>query len=265
MHVLLLCHDDPGQSARLGVALDLVRAFSADLTCIDISPFPVAFDQSVPFGSALLRDETRREVATKDWVERRLEEEGLAWTWRDLRDDFIPCLIEAAAGADVVVVSRRLDNATRPNMLAAASALLVHTTALVIAVPEHCQGLHADLAVVAWDGSEHSLSALEGAKPLMRLARRTLVLQVGALPKSSRPLEVAITSLSSCDVSAASEILPAQGRIAEAICEALIRLDASYCVMGAFRTGRIRQALFGGVTRHMLKVAPIPLVLAHRR
>lgn len=49
--------------------------------------------------------------------------------------------------------------------------------------------------------------------------------------------------------------------------EVLVRvageIGAGLIVMGAFGRTRLRETLFGGVTRFMLDVAPAPLLLVH--
>ena len=41
------------------------------------------------------------------------------------------------------------------------------------------------------------------------------------------------------------------------------KLDIDLLVMGAFTHSRLRQIIFGGITRHILENAQIPLLFAH--
>jgi nucleotide-binding universal stress UspA family protein len=46
----------------------------------------------------------------------------------------------------------------------------------------------------------------------------------------------------------------------------LLKLESGrfgWAVMGAFSKSRVRETLFGGVTKRMLKESPIPLLIAH--
>jgi nucleotide-binding universal stress UspA family protein len=47
-----------------------------------------------------------------------------------------------------------------------------------------------------------------------------------------------------------------------AVLDALYALGGDYLVMGAFGHGRLRERLFGGVTRQCLVESPVPLFLA---
>ena len=51
--------------------------------------------------------------------------------------------------------------------------------------------------------------------------------------------------------------------VGEAICHAATAQKAAYVVMGAYGHSRFREAVLGGVSRHMLAHSPVPLLLAH--
>src|SRR6476619_3142179 len=96
-NVLLLVHDDTGQEARLQAALDLTRALSGHLYCLDVAQVPVLADG---FGGAsiaiLMEDEREREASNRSKTEPRLAAEGVSWSWTE-KTGFIPdCIIEAS-------------------------------------------------------------------------------------------------------------------------------------------------------------------------
>ena len=51
--------------------------------------------------------------------------------------------------------------------------------------------------------------------------------------------------------------------VASALCGAVELLRARYLVMGAYGHSRLREAVLGGATRHMLESSPVPLVMTH--
>ena len=149
-------------------------------------------------------------------------------------------------------------------MRAVTSDVLTHSRALVIAVDEHCPGLDvATPALVAWDGSDGAMRALQRALPLLKLASRIRLFQAGALPKGAIPADEAALYLSRQGVNSDIEIGPDGNRVAADIRDAAARFGAGYCVMGAFGHSRLREALLGGVSRDMLGEAHLPLVMAH--
>ncbi|MBV1691921.1 universal stress protein [Novosphingobium sp. G106] len=263
-NILLLVHQDAGEEARLKVAIDLTRALSGHLICIDITPFPIVFDQGMSLAPAFILDEAKREEVNKADLQRRIESEKISWNWDDITDDFVPALIEVATRADIVVLNRKLDTTARPNMRSITSSVLMHTNALVVAVGEHSRGIQLDCpALVAWDGSAQASLALERALPLLKKASLVTIFQLGDLPEESVTAKEAAEYLSRQKVASQIEIAPASNEIAAEICLAATRVGATYCVMGAFGHSRLREALFGGVTRAMLDMATLPLALAH--
>jgi nucleotide-binding universal stress UspA family protein len=261
---LLLVHQNSGQVARLQAALDLTCALSGHLTCLDIPPFPLMFDQGMSMAPPVVIDEADQEAENKSRSQRRLEAEDVCWSWKDVRDDFVPGVLEAADAADVIVLNRKLDSSSRPNMRAITSNVLAHSDALVVAVDEHCPGLEVGMPVlIAWDGSDGAMHAIERALPPLKLASKIRIFQAGAAPKGAIPADEAALYLSRHGINSEIEIGPDSKQVADDICDAAERFGAGYCVMGAFGHSRLREALLGGANRDMLSEAPMPLMVAH--
>lgn len=263
-NVLLLVHRDAGQEARFQAALDLTRALRGHLTCVDVTPLPLVFDQGMSGAPAVMIDETDQEAENKAKLQRRLQEEDVSWTWQDLRDDFVPAVLDAASTADVIVLNRKLDSASRPDMRAITSNILMNSPALVVAVDDLCRQLDVRLPVlVAWDGSQEAMHALQRAVPLLAMASSIKIFQIGPIDSDGIAAEEAARYLSRHNVHADVEITDPSKEAAIEICEAAERIGAGYCVMGAFGHSRLREAILGGVSRDMLTSAPVPLVMAH--
>lgn len=263
-NVLLLVHQDAGQEARLQAALDLTRALSGHLTCIDVTPSPLVLDPGMSAAPPVIIDESAQEDENKAKLRRRLETEDVCWSWQDMRDDFVACPLEAASTADVIVLNRKLDSASRPDMRAIASRILTNSQALVVAVDENTRALDVGLPVlIAWDGSEQAMHALQRAVPLLLLASSITIFQAGPVGGRGIAAEEAARYLSRHGITSEVEIAARSEHAVQEICEAAQRIGAGYCVMGAFGHSRLREALLGGVSHDMLTAAPLPLVMAH--
>lgn len=60
------------------------------------------------------------------------------------------------------------------------------------------------------------------------------------------------------------ERLPSQGRtVADTLRQHAIDISADLLVMGAYGHSRLRQRIFGGVTRSMIDKPPLPILMAH--
>jgi nucleotide-binding universal stress UspA family protein len=197
-------------------------------------------------------------------VQARLDGEDVAWSWEALRGEFVSCLTAAMGAADLIVLNRALDDLPNPDMRNLAANLLVRNAALVVAVPADAQGFDVAAPVlIAWDGSQTAMRTVQRAVPLLALAGSVTILQVGTLAAGAIPVEEVASYLARHDIKPEIEIVAWPAAPAAEIGRAAERIGAGYCVMGAFGHSRLREALFGGVTREMLGAGGVPLVLGH--
>jgi nucleotide-binding universal stress UspA family protein len=262
-NVLLLIHNDAGQEARLQAALDLIRALSGHLHCLDVTPMPLVAE--LVWGSpALVYDESESEERNAAAITARLRGEDVAWTLDEVRGEYAACLADAARTADVVVLNRRLDKFPGPHMPALAGELLHRSEALILAVAEDGHGLDVCApAVVGWDGSETVMHALRRAMPLLLKASAVVMFQAGEAPDGAIPIEEGAAYLSRHGVKPEIQLSADAANPAAQIASAAERLGAGYCLVGGFGHSRLREAIFGGVTRELLETAGMPLLIGH--
>lgn len=263
-NVLLLVHDDPGQEARLQAALDVVRAVQGHLICLDVATIPELIGDGYGTAELLMNDERQREAINRAGLERRLTVEGLPWDWIDTSGNIARCLEKQAGLSDLIIVNRHLDSYPIPDMRTIASEVVLKAGKPLLAVPETSRGVRLNgHAMIAWDGSDEAAAALRAAVPLLSLAQRVTIVEIvdGSV---TTPAEEAATYLSRHGICAG--IHPKHPNIPNAGREILTLvkiMSADYLVMGGFGHGRLREAIFGGVSRHMLTHSPIPLLMVH--
>lgn len=264
-NVLLLVHDDPGQEGRLQAALDPTRALSGHLTCVDVTPLPLMADPVWGVASGtVVYDETKREAANLARIRERLDREDVAWTIDALRGDFTGGLGDALRSADVVVLNHTLIGAPVPDMGMIIGNLLGKHEVLAVAIPaEACHFNVAGPVMIAWDGSAAVMKTVRRAVPLLALAGAVTIVQVGDLPKVALDAQEAATYLLCHGIRPYVVNEPRNKSIAEQLCLSAGVLKAGYCLMGAYGHSRLREAIFGGVTKDMLAPGGPPLVLGH--
>jgi nucleotide-binding universal stress UspA family protein len=261
-NILLLIDEDAGQEARLQAALDVTRAMEGHLTCLDVrvlQPVPgVAFAGDMSF---ILENETERDTANRALLQQRLSLEDVSWDWIDKAGFMAPCVEDAAALADLIVVDRGLERLAMPDMKSVTAELILGIGRPLLAVPEHVGGIDiGGRVLVAWDGTSPAIAALKAAVPLLQLASGVTLLQIddGSV---TIPAEEAAVYLSRhgvhCDVARRA------GDAGETLFDECISGVFAYLVMGGFSRNRFVEALLGGVTRKMLRQSPISLFLAH--
>lgn len=266
-NILVLAHDDDGQEARMQVALDLGRALAGHVTCLGVIYVPPiaggGFAEDAYALADLMTEGTTRERTNRARLETRLAGEGVPWDWIEATGDIAPCIAQAAALADVIVVNRTLDDASVIDMRRTAGELIVRSGRPVLAVPGHCKGLDPSSALVAWDGSPCAATALRAAVPLLALADHVILFEVedGSIEV---PTEDAARYLSRHGIHAVIRrvAVPFEGVAARIVDEATTG-SFGYVVMGGYGHHRFVEAMFGGVTRAMLNTSPIPVLMAH--
>jgi nucleotide-binding universal stress UspA family protein len=263
-NILLLVHDDEGQEARVQTALDLTRILGGHLTCVDVSIMPAAVgDVYSGAGVAmLLADERERESHNKSTLEKRLAAEGVSWDWVDVVGNLASCVIDTAEMADLIVLNRKLDEFSFPDMRDVSSRILMKTRKPIVAVPEAQKRFEAGRALIAWDGKSSVSATMRACTPLLALADDVLILMVRDGSEQTEPTEAA-EYLSRHGIHASIRIIengvePADKLIMEE-CGAW---RADYVLMGAYGHGRLMEA-FGGVTKRMLSKSKVPLILGH--
>jgi nucleotide-binding universal stress UspA family protein len=260
--VLLLVHDDAGQEARLQAALDLTRALGGHLRCVDVTPLHTFIgDYDGAAQAMLLAEERVAEAANRIAIETRLAHEQTPWDWVDATGDMAQCLTREAGLTDLLVLNCKRDRLLEVEPRGAVSVVVTEARCPVVAVPDKARGLDAaGPVVVAWDGSPPVMATLRAATPLLKQAASVTLLTVGE--PEGVPAEAAAAYLSRHDIHADIRRVPAGGGKPDVqILEACAAIGARYCVMGAYGDGRLKEELFGGVTRRMLDAEEIPLLL----
>jgi nucleotide-binding universal stress UspA family protein len=265
-NVLLLVHHDAGQEARLQAALDVTRALEGHLICLDVIQVPVLLDdfQSGAATSLLLDDEREREATNSREIEQRLAGEGVTWELHVTVGDLGNAVADAAAMADLIVVNRKLDASPGPDMRDVAGTILMRTGKPVLAVPDSLRQFEAaGRALVAWDGSASATAAMRASVPLLKLASDVRLFSV-CRDGEDVDLGEAASYLSRHGVHPELfQVHSGRGAVHQRILDECVSWGAAWCVMGAYGHGRLRETLFGGVTREMLGNCNLPLVLGH--
>ncbi len=122
--------------------------------------------------------------------------------------------------------------------------------------------------VVAWDASREATRAISEADDILEFAEAVTVLTVDAKPKmfghGDQPGANIAAHLSRRGLPAEVRNVDSMGRSASlAILEEAISLNADLIVMGGYAHSRLRDLVFGGATRELLRTATIPLLMAH--
>lgn len=253
-------------AGRTGAHLDVV-AIGVDATITDpviAGGMPIVLDAG--------RDDARERAETvAGWAEQRMPRDFTAWS--------VEPLIAPQAGiegvisrlgryADLFVATRPYGPAAQPIHATILESALFRGGAAVLMVPE--SGLPAAYlggpVVVGWDESDASLAAIRAALPLLAQASTAHVVMVDPPEHSAErsdpggPLCLMLARHGvRPEVSLVARTLPT---IAEVLSRFARDHEAGALVIGGYGHSRLRERMFGGVTRDLLEGSELPVVLA---
>ncbi|MEO1168821.1 MAG: universal stress protein [Pseudomonadota bacterium] len=264
--ILLPVTDEDGFESRLQAALDLGRAANGHITFVHGIPVSdyVALD---PFGGSYYVAEQREAALAeaenkKAKIDEEMRNEDVPWDFISAEGAPEDVLVAQSRLADVAVLSEPAGDSD-DDLASSVTYLVMEAECPILAVPQTSKALDcAGKAVVAWNGSAPAANAMRAAIPMLRVASKVEVVTIGEDPKDF-PAATACAYLSRNGIKAELVLRDRRDKIADAMHDLLLDRKADYMVMGAYGHSRIRQALFGGVSRHFIKRSPVPVLMMH--
>ena len=262
--ILIDLADDGWLEPRLRVARKLAERFDAVLVGLHVMlpPFiPGPPSGSSPYVAAdLIQAQRAANQETRDRVRavfRKLCGDGANALWQEAegyRDDL---LAEAAKTADLVLASRPKAGGTEvPDVL----------DRLVTAAGVPLLALLADASVdlgrtvlVGWNGSREVARAVHEGLPFLRAAERVILLAIGEAAADSVEAGAAMLRRHGVTVEL-QQIEGPDGDAGEILVAQAAAHGADLLVMGAYSHSRLRELVFGGATRHVLREATLPVL-----
>lgn len=182
--------------------------------------------------------------------------------WLQAEADAASFLVRQALAADVVVVGREKDDKAG-DTAASPAAVLMEAGRPVLMTPPGSDQLRAERIVVAWKDTPEARRAVSAALPFICGAKQVYVVGAGEEARFDGAEQVA-EFLSRHGAQVATQLLNATTRdAADEILRFTSRMDADLVVMGGYGRSRLREWLFGGVTRDFLKIAPVCCLMSH--
>ena len=135
---------------------------------------------------------------------------------------------------------------------------------VMVAPPSGTKARFGHIAV-AWNGSAESARAVGASLDLITAAKDVDVLTAESDRTEAIAAERLVAYLATHGVTARGHVFPKNRNrsVGDAILEKCHELGSDLLVMGAYTHARWREIMFGGVTRHILRNAELPIAMAH--
>lgn len=268
--ILAILADVTGAAACLDAAHDAAAALpGARLVALHVRVDP---DSTIipseeiltPRQRAALAEEAAREAAALhalflDWQARQVP--GLAASWQDVVGTVAGEVVRLGREAALNVMAAPGPHA-RGHVQEAFRAALFLTGRPLLRVPPAGGSRPPQRIAIGWKESAVCRRAVAEAAPWLRQAAQVDVLHV--IARDGAELDAAGQLLDELGVSAALHGLPrGEAPVGAQLLTEAAAYGADWLVMGAYHHPPLAEWLLGGVTRHVLHAAQLPVFLMH--
>ncbi|HEY1932560.1 MAG TPA: universal stress protein [Acetobacteraceae bacterium] len=183
--------------------------------------------------------------------------------WHSETGDAARLLAAHGRTADLTVVGRLRDDGSVN--LSVLQTVLLDSGRPLLVVPPHPPAAIGRRVAIAWKDSTEAARAVAATLPLFSAADRVTIVSVE---------EDARTTADACDrlrralvwhnaATAVRHVRPEGRDPAEALLAAVTAEGADLLLMGGYSHSRLTEVVFGGVTRHVLQTAELPVLMVH--
>ena len=274
--ILVHMADVRRQPALLGTAVTLARQNNAHLVGLCVLPSIIV----VPGGESgpAIVIEEHRTAFRADMTKLRAGFEAATkgqsfpaeWCEIDARyDPVVNAVIDHGLTVDLIVAAQPDPKGAASNQLDAPERLVIESGRPVLLVPHAGrQTTPAKRVVVAWNGRREAARAVFDAMPLLQQADEVIVLWVN--PQKEGDAAGDLPGVDICRAlarhgvkcSATQNIRPSAD-VGNTLLAAVKAQGGDLLVMGCYGHSRLREFVFGGATRHVLKHMDVPVLMSH--
>lgn len=275
-NILLHLDHSSGCRNRLETAFEIARRYGATITGLFVVPnYVVPSYVEAQISVDLITDVTEKAIAratqTLADYQRLADEANATMEAHVLEGQVIPILREHSKYADLLLLGQDQPDDPDNTSYGLADALLFEGACACMVVP-HSGKVEAPgkRVLVTWNASRESAHALREAMPFLSGAESVVVLSTEPdgidtdIARGHPHAQELARFLESHGIdSVSSGISDTDMSPSEAITGQAADMNADLIVMGAYGHARLREIILGGVTRDLLKQAPVTLLLAH--
>jgi hypothetical protein len=268
----ILLHLDAarGSAGRLALAQALADRHGAKLTVLfgiraDVTDVAFAYCAGAALhaveagdGSIDLRRQRLRNLSCERDPDR---------VWCDaVGESLVRGFVAEAAYADLLVLGQpaTVDDGGAPPSGFVESVILESGTPAFVVPEELGKETIGDCVLVAWNGSPQAARALKAAVPMLERASQVHVATWARQPSSAPFSGLGVHGfLKRHGIASRVHRRNPTPHVADELSSLAVELGADLIVMGCYGHSRLRERVFGSVTRGLLAELPAPVLMAH--
>lgn len=272
-YTTLMAHLELGHpnTGLLRVASDLAERFDASVIGIAMcQPMQIVYSEGYVAGDLIAQDQAQREreiAAAEAEFRAALPTRASDWRSAVAPEPLADYLAAEARAADLIITgvdhnASFFDHSRHVNI----GDLVMHAGRPVLVVPTAATGLSFDRVLVGWKDTRETRRAIADALPLLRKAAHVTLVEVvdqEELATARDRLGDVALWLSRHGVVAEPVATAASGDDAHRLHALALEHQAGVIVAGAYGHSRVREWVFGGVTRNLLLRAGRCALVSH--
>ena len=274
--MLLLCDAGRTTEGRMDTAFELATMYDAVVTAIFIPPTP-KFNAngstgrtvlSAPVGEQIEHSNELVKSAKKKFIA-KAKKFGIGYEWVEEDDVNIVSFINHSRYSDVAIAPQLLAEHVPNEKSLICDYLATQIGKPLIVLPNKKKKIPLlNNVVIAWDESPQATRAVHDAIPLLKCAENVNVVMIPEEEHYEKKLIISGQGLKSyllhhgINVNSVS-IKRKESKIAKDILNSAKHQGAGLIVMGVYGHSRMRESVFGGTSKYLLKNTTIPLLVSH--
>ena len=278
--ILVPFRDDATAHTALDLACRAATARGASIEGLFIQTAPLVYaSEGIAIGgyvTQLADEELRRGDEARTRFVERVRANGVAFvedgdetadgaraSWRQIDGLGEQIVGEYGRVFDLIAIGRETDESS-PDWNVLCEAVLFESGRLLLLAPPSLSPTFGERVAVLWNGSTETARTLGVAMPLLEAAREVVVCAVEGVDVPGPTVHQVARCLASNGIDARTHVTALDGRApGPAVLEDAMEAEPDMLLKGAYAQSRLRQMIFGGPTRHILKYAEIPVLMGH--
>ena len=232
---------------------------------------PLAIPYSTTVIEEMLRAAQDAEAELRSAFEETTREQPFVAEWvsvRRLNSDLVAAVLEHARAADLIVASQRDPEWDLGPVLDFPERLALESGRPLFIVPRSGRpSQDIKKIAIAWNGTRESARAAYDSLPFCIAAENVTILTVTPVASplaQDTPADALAAALARHDIpTTVTHLQTSNAGVARTLINEATRQEADLIVMGAYGHSRLREFVFGGVTRDMTNDSPLPMLMSH--
>lgn len=257
-----------GADERLDLAIELANKYDAHVTALHVLLPMGEMVKAVPIeaysGEAFDRFTREQEEEAAEYrakYEKKLQASGVRYDWHQLQSDLLTQLNLHARASDLTILSQKGEELD--DILGVMHDFIIENGLPVVVIPSKGDSAEFKNVLIAWDNGKQCASAVHYALPILKNADKVTVLTISEQDKDHIPEADVCIKLARHGVNAEALTEDESMGIAERILETADKTGADLIISGAWGHRRIREIIFGGVTKKLLSNQKYSIYLAN--